>query len=362
MNDIRIEVDLRHPASRVWLALTSPRLLSQWFAETEPAITAGVRFRMRPVDLPALDAQIAGDVLEFDEPRRLVMRWSAARRTVVAYDLSVTPSGCRLGLLEFPETGVWSAEERQRRESAYEQSLGRLPAVLDWLAFREVEFTLPVDPDPVTDPGSTWDSPPEGRTSRRRLAILGTFLLVPAVATTVVLASRDDPGPVRTAPTPSPSELDVATPPAATPAGRPPARATRPTPAATTASSQPSTTPGAAAAVHSPSSDPGQPEVTATYRTVTTRLLSGYTGQVVIANDGTATAQNWTVTIGLPNGASVFDVSGAEFQQDGREVRFTGPAVAAGTTMRFEFDVADARLGPKRPASCVIDDKPCAGL
>lgn len=366
MTDIRIEVDLRHPASRVWLALTNPRLLGQWFAETQPAITAGVQFRMRPVDLPDIDTRINGEVLEFDEPRRLVMRWTGTvRRTVVAFDLDVTPDGCRLRLLEFPETGTWSPEERDRRERAYQQCLeGRLPAALDWLAFREVELPPPTGAGSVADSGyPTLELPLVSRSSgRRRLAVLGAFLIVPAVATTVVLVGRDDDGPVNTAPAPLPSGFDVTTP-AATPAppsSRPPTRSNRATPTASATSSRPATP---SAAAPSPSSSPGQPALTATYETVSSRLFGGYTGQVVVTNDGDATAREWTVTISLPNGASVYDVSGAEYQQDGRQVRFTGPAVDAGAEVRFKFEVADGRLGaPKRPASCTIDDAPCAGL
>lgn len=364
MTDIRIEVDLRHPARRVWLALTDPRLLAQWFAETQPTIAAGARFRMHPVDLPDLDATITGEVLEFDEPHRLVMRWGGpVRRTVVACDLSATPDGCRLAFLEFPEAGTWRPEERDRREAAYQQSIvGRLPAVLDWLAFREVEFTTAAAPtqDPGPEPGpgprSGQHTPSRSPAVRRRLAVAGAFLLVPAVALTVVLTLRDGEAPVTATPDHSPSGALSATPPPATlPPSRPPARATRAAGAPTATSRRP--TAGGAAG----SSGPGRAAMEATYDTLTSRLF-GYTGEVVVANGGTATARTWTVTISLPDGASLADASGVQFRQDGQEVTFTGPAVAAGATLRFEFEVADARLGPKRPAGCTIDGKPCAGL
>lgn len=367
MTDIRIEVELRHPVSRVWLALTEPRLLGQWFAETQPALAAGVRFRMQPVELPALEARLTGDVLEFDEPRRLVLRWAGTeRRTVVAYGLTATPDGCRLAFLEFPEAGTWSPEERDNRETAYQQCLvGRLPAVLDWLAFREVEFAAM--PEPGADPGSASGPatapPPGSRPTRRRLALLGACLLVPAVGATVVLTGADGGGQVSSsAPAGSPSGVVSTTPPATTP-GRPSARAVRPvptpTPSATPSATGSSGRPTPTGAVASRAAD--RPAVKATYDTVASRLF-GYTAEVVVANEGSASAGSWTVTIRLPDGASVATASGAQFRQDGREVSFTGPAVAAGAAVRFEFDVVDARLGPKRPTGCTIDGEPCAGL
>lgn len=341
---------------RVWLALTDPRLLSQWFGQTTAAVAAGARFRIRPTGPPVLDETIIGEVLEFDEPRRLVMRWSGSdRRTVVACDLTPRPDGCRLAFQEFPEAGTWQPDERHHREAAYQQALqGRLPAVLDWLAFREVEFTTPAErAEPTEGPAPPQPSAPGP--GRRRLAIAGACLLVAGVTTTVVLAGRGDGDPGAAPPTFAPSDFVSATPRATSPPARPPARAARPVRTA------PTTTPTARTGTTAPV-DRGRPLLGAEYRTLSNRLF-GYVGEVAVANTGRAAATRWSVAVTLPAGAAVSSATGAEFTQDGRQVVFTGPAVAAGQTHRFEFEVTgDGRLGPKQPDGCAIDDDPCAGL
>lgn len=363
MTDIRIDVELRHPARRVWLALTEPRLLSQWFAETEPAIRAGGRFRMRPVDLPVLGGPLIGEALEVDEHRRLVMRWGGGdRRTVVACDLASTATGCRLTFLEFPEAGTWQPKERDDRESAYQRALtGRLPAVLDWLAFQEVELT-PVQERSAPNPDATGPDAtgaPRRRTAPVRLAAAGgAVVLVVAVGTTLVLIDRDSDGYSAAPPAPSPTAAVSATAPATTPPERPRPQAAPPsaTPTRTATTGRPTAT------ARTTTADPGRPRVEARYRTLSSRLF-GYTGEVRLDNSGDAASRDWTVTVTVAAGSTVTTAAGADYRQDGRQVTFTGPPVDADDSIRFEFEViGDRRIGPKRPDGCTIGESSCAGL
>ena len=174
MTEIRTAVDLHHPADRAWRALTDRRLLPQWFAATDLEAEVGARFQLEPVDLPGLPGPIDGEVTELDEPHRIVMRWyEEDRQSLVVCDLRPNAEGCQLVVREYCEEGEWTPEEQELRQQTYEQLLtGRLPAVLDWLAFREVDF-----PEEEAD-----DEAVAGTRAGRRVAGNRRMAIVVAVA------------------------------------------------------------------------------------------------------------------------------------------------------------------------------------
>jgi uncharacterized protein YndB with AHSA1/START domain len=89
---LRMERPLRHPAEKVWRALTDPDELVHWFPATvrlPPRIGGDISYWM--------DGEPAGDgkVLEFDPPRVLAITWSGE---VLRWELLPTDDGCLLVL------------------------------------------------------------------------------------------------------------------------------------------------------------------------------------------------------------------------------------------------------------------------
>jgi len=124
----------------------------------------------------------------------------------------------------------------------------------------------------------------------------------------------------------------------------------------------PSATPSAAPSGPPAPSATAAP-LTARYSTVDRGVLglSGYKGQVRIANQGAVTVSGWQVVLTLPDGATVANASGAVAQQDKGTVTFTpiDPTrdVNAGTIVVFSFDVRGLMAG--EPTGCAIDGRPC---
>ncbi|MBO4205045.1 SRPBCC family protein, partial [Micromonospora echinofusca] len=206
MTEIRTAIDFRHPPGRVWQALTDRRLLAQWFVEVEPladgtrpptdgrpvgrgeaagpAAAADDTLLLRTGDLPGFTGPAQVRVIGCREPRSLVLRWTEPDRSgLLECTLDATTDGCRLALRETLEAGDWTPAYRRHRQESYQQVLtNRLPAVLDWLAFREVDLAPPTagGATPVTPPGPA--APPW-----RRPAVV-------AVAVGVLVAGRGDRG------------------------------------------------------------------------------------------------------------------------------------------------------------------------
>ena len=100
----------------------------------------------------------------------------------------------------------------------------------------------------------------------------------------------------------------------------------------------------------------------AAYRTVATSG-SGFTGEIRLTNIGTASASGWTITITLPDGATLSKVRGVEGGQSGSTVTFVPKnarkPVRPGATEVFEFTVSGPGSGP---TSCRVDGGTCTGI
>ncbi|MEV4627132.1 SRPBCC domain-containing protein [Micromonospora sp. NPDC049523] len=383
MTDIRTEAELRHPVDRVWRALTDQQLLEKWLGATDLLPEDGAPFELRPIGLPGLDGEVSGAVVEVDEPRRLVLRWREnGVRVLVTFELAETEQGCRLTVRQSGTDGHWTTEQDEQRQQGFQQLLtGPLPAVLDWLAFREVDFTSETEMDEESDgtAGDTdpWAGTPVAAEPERRRRRLTAGLIAAAIvlggAMVVFAVLRPHGSTTTAAPQPTGTESGSpaaggAAPPTAPGAvaamsGAPRATATgsasaspSATPTAVTTPVPP--TPGAPAAGDAP--PPGQPNLDARYNRASTELL-GYTGEIVLSNSGTAEAAQWSVTVVLHGGATVIDASGANADQKGRTVTFTGSAVPAGGSARFTFRV-NAALSERQPESCRVGDRACAGV
>jgi hypothetical protein len=228
-----------------------------------------------------------------------------------------------------------------------------------------VEGTPTPDPDVSSEPA---DGPGAAPRFTRGRVLAGLLVLGLAVAAIAVLTATRKTGPV-TLPLPSgvvpPSQSGDGTlgsggGPAPTGPGVAP-----PNPVATRgASAGPSAGPSVSPSESPPptTSEPVAP-LTARYATIGQNVLglSGYTGQVRIANPGTGLVSGWQVVITLPNGATVANPSGAQAQQNRGTVTFTPTDdtrdVGGGASVEFTFDVTGLLAGP--PTGCAIDGRPC---
>ncbi|MFJ6197370.1 cellulose binding domain-containing protein [Micromonospora sp. NPDC092111] len=364
MIEIGTQIDLSHPAGRVWRAVTDPGMLARWFTEAEAVADRPGRLLLHTAGLPGFDAAVEVEVTDRREPELIAVRCHEAdRRTRLSCVITPTAEGCRLSVSETVEHGGWSAEQGVHREQCYQQALaGRLPALLDWLAFQQVDLrrddAAPTAELPVTLlAGDGW-APPGRRRRTALVAVLGGAVLATGLAAWALVPA--DP-PHRAAPDPVPLPAD----PTATGS---PSRATptaRRTPTVAPSSARPSGTPTASpsrSASPSPSLPPSSTaELSARYETVSTRVF-GYTGEVVVDNAAGTPARGWTVVVTLPQGSSVADVRGADWRQDGQSVVFTGSTVAPGRSQAIRFDVRASDPLTKAPEGCTVDGTPCAGL
>lgn len=354
MLEIDVRIDVTHPPERVWRALTDPGLLARWFAEAEVAAPGRVLFR--PSGLPGFDDTVEVEVLDRRRPELLVLACrQAGRRTRLTWVLTPTVDGCRLTVREVPEEGDWPADDAARREECYQQTLsGRLQALLDWVAFQQVDLRRDAYPPTAELPLVAVARP--GSAVRRRAVLVGAVAAA-VVATGGTLWAVTPGG---TGPTAGPPPAALLTPTAEDTAAAATSGSTRPTRGAARAD-RPTRSPGARPSP-TPTASATSPDaaLTARYRTRSTRLL-GYTGEVVVDNTGAAAAKDWSVVVTLDQGAAVAGADGADWRQDGRTVTFSGAPVPPGGTLTFTFDVRDAALA-KEPDSCTVGADSCAGL
>ncbi|MFI6780229.1 SRPBCC domain-containing protein [Micromonospora sp. NPDC050276] len=363
MIEIGAQVDLSHPPERVWLALTDRELLGQWFAEAETVEGVPDRLLLHTADLPGFEADVEVEVTERQEPQLLVLACDeAGRLSELTCTVTATKQGCRLDVREVSTHGAWSADQHEPREQQLRQALTvRLPAILDWLAFQQVDLRR-------GDGGLTAELPligPRGRAGgnprRRRtlVAVVAGAVLLAGTAAWITLPPESKPA-AAPAPTATPSPTVTSGKAVVTSTATPSARPSRTTASPTTRpsrtpSANPSRTPASA-----PPSPPPTP-VVARYETDSSRLF-GYTGEIVVDNPGDAPVGDWAVVVTLAEGTTVDDVDGANWRQDERAITFTGGVLAAGGSRTISFDVRDSRPKAREPESCTIGGNPCAGL
>ncbi|MEU3453430.1 SRPBCC domain-containing protein [Micromonospora sp. NPDC006766] len=365
MIEIGIDVDLFHPAEMVWRAVTDPALLAKWFAEGTPQADQPDRLLLRTAGLPGFDADVEATVVERRAPALSVLDCrEGATRTRLTLGIVPTGHGCRLRVHEVLVDGEWDAERQARRTEHHQQAVTvRLPAILDWLAFQRVDLRR-------AEGGLTAELPVvrllgdvRTRTGRRRAGVIGGCLACLALAAgAAVWLTRPAPRIPEAAPQSTPLLLPTATSP--TPRSTP----SRTAPAAARSSDAPSPSPSPSSSSTpppTPTTEPsGSPTPTvplaARYQTVVDRMF-GYRGEVVVSNPDGTEKSGWAVVVTLGAGATISGVSGAEWQQDGQVVTFTGPVVPAEGSTTFRFDVRNRDLrGTKAPEACTVDDSPCS--
>lgn len=384
--EIEIEVEVEHPAERVWRALTEPKLLRQWFAETDLKPRVGAFFQLSGTDLPGLlpdpaaelpgeGSTVEGEVVGVEAGERIVL-FLHGPGLVSRFRWEVTPveeHRTRILLHQSWREGAGSEAELAGKRAAYETALGTpLAAVLDWLAFGEVDLESMRGrrgPETVMLPRLTVA---RLRNARRPLIIAGIVIVIGlAAVTTGILWGRSDgtrvvadPGvPIITSsPVPDPTESPL-TSSVSTTLPSPGA----PTPSAGATKGAPSLPPPVAATSVPPS--PGAPDVlSAAYKTDADWAF-GYRGKVDLANPGTVENGAWTVVITLKDPIAVTKAAGASFSQSGETVTFTPEAgaqpVGAGggaLSFTFEADLKGAIFNDRAPTACTINGRACSGL
>ncbi|MEU8183274.1 SRPBCC domain-containing protein [Micromonospora sp. NPDC049044] len=364
MIEIGAQVDVSHPPDRVWLALTDRQLLGRWFAEADMVEGVADRLLLHTAELPGFEADVEVEVTERQEAALLVLACDeAGRLSELTCAVTATSQGCRLEVREVTTHGAWSADQHDPREQQLRQALTvRLPAILDWLAFQQVDLHR-------GDAAMTTELPlvalgASGRRRRRRrtlAALIAGAALLAGTAAWITMPPESTPT-AAPASTDAPSPSGTAGRAAATPTATPPARPSRS--ATASATSRPSRTPSAKPSsplASTPLPPPPPAPMVARYQTGTSRLF-GYTGVVVVDNPSGVPVADWAVVVTLGDGTTVDDVEGANWRQDGRSITFTGAAVEPGGSRTISFDVRDSRPKAREPASCTIGGQPCAGL
>ncbi|MET7417549.1 SRPBCC domain-containing protein [Dactylosporangium sp. NPDC005555] len=116
MTEIRVDVDLEHPPSAVWRALTEAHLVTDWLPTTRFMIREDGTFTFQAAALAGLEDPIEGEIVTTEAPHRIVMRWSGENlHTVVAVVLDeVAGGGTRLA---FTQSGFLGPQGTMRRRT-----------------------------------------------------------------------------------------------------------------------------------------------------------------------------------------------------------------------------------------------------
>ena len=94
---IKKRVRYRHPPDRVWKALTTREALAVWLMPNDFEPRVGHEFNFRTDPAPGFDGIVHCEVLELDEPRRMVWSWRGGNiDTRVTFELRPTAQGTEL--------------------------------------------------------------------------------------------------------------------------------------------------------------------------------------------------------------------------------------------------------------------------
>ena len=148
---------LAHPPEKVWRAITEPAHLKTWFPDNvDGTFGPGAKLRFFSED-PAFEFD--GEVLEFDPPKRLAIRWGT---DFLRFELAPDGAGTTLTMTDtFDELG-----KAARDGAGWHECLDRLVADLAGAApdFKPGERWADVHPQYVDAFGPEGSSigPPEG--------------------------------------------------------------------------------------------------------------------------------------------------------------------------------------------------------
>jgi uncharacterized protein YndB with AHSA1/START domain len=96
---IVVERLMPHPPGKVWRALTSAPLIAEWLMKNDFEPRVGHRFTFHATPMPGWKGYTNCEVLEVDEPRRLVYAWGdgtesdSGLKTIVTWTLEPRDGG-----------------------------------------------------------------------------------------------------------------------------------------------------------------------------------------------------------------------------------------------------------------------------
>ncbi len=131
-NRIELEQTYSFPAERVWRALTDSEAIARWLMPNDFHPKVGHKFKFQAKPAPGWDGVIESEVIELDEPRKLVYTWnSRGMSTLVTWTLESVPGGTRLLLQHTGFTGPEAAFAVSNMGSGWQGILEtRFPAEL----------------------------------------------------------------------------------------------------------------------------------------------------------------------------------------------------------------------------------------
>jgi uncharacterized protein YndB with AHSA1/START domain len=101
---VDLDVFYPYPLERVWQVLTDRRSLAAWMMENDFEPKLGHRFRFYDHPLPGLTTTIQCEVVELEEPTRLVYTWQdspTAEPSLVVWTLTTVAGGTQLRLKHY---------------------------------------------------------------------------------------------------------------------------------------------------------------------------------------------------------------------------------------------------------------------
>ena len=138
MSQLNFAVFYPHPPERVWRAITDRRALAAWLMDNDFEPRLGHKFQFFAQSLPGLQPKINCQVIELDQPKRLVYTWQDAlmsQPSLVIWTLNPIDGGTQLKL-----------EHRVVQVPQPSQPM-RLPQTLDsrFMATLETQFLPPTE-------------------------------------------------------------------------------------------------------------------------------------------------------------------------------------------------------------------------
>ncbi|MGD1910600.1 MAG: SRPBCC domain-containing protein [Rivularia sp. (in: cyanobacteria)] len=95
------EVFYPHSPERLWQGALDSRALAAWLMENDFEPRVGCKFCFYDRTLPGIDTSIRCEVIEIDEPKRLVYRWQdcmMSQPSIVTWTLKAVEGGTQLRL------------------------------------------------------------------------------------------------------------------------------------------------------------------------------------------------------------------------------------------------------------------------
>ena len=98
---VKIDIFYPYPPEKVWTVLTNRRALAAWLMENDFEPCLGHKFQFYADSLPGLQRKIECEVIELDEPHRLVYTWReppTVEPSLVIWTLIAVDGGTQLQL------------------------------------------------------------------------------------------------------------------------------------------------------------------------------------------------------------------------------------------------------------------------